>query len=74
MRRAIILLLDSFGIGALPDADKFGDAGTNTLYHIAENYNLELPNMTCLGLNAAAKLCNGESVPGLDDNVKGTGL
>ena len=36
MKRAFILVLDSFGIGALPDADKFGDAGANTLRHIAE--------------------------------------
>ena len=33
-KRAIILVLDSFGIGALPDAHKFGDVGSNTLGHI----------------------------------------
>ncbi len=74
MSRAIILLLDSFGIGALPDADKFGDVGTNTLGHIAENYNLKLPNMTRLGLNAAAKLATGKSVAGLSEDTKITGL
>ena len=36
MKRAIILMLDSFGIGATPDADQFGDAGANTLGHIAQ--------------------------------------
>ena len=36
MKRAIILMLDSFGIGATPDAEKFGDAGANTLGHIAQ--------------------------------------
>ena len=35
MKRAIILMLDSFGIGAAPDAERFGDAGANTLGHIA---------------------------------------
>ena len=36
MKRAIILMLDSFGIGATPDAEKFGDTGANTLGHIAQ--------------------------------------
>ena len=36
MKRAIILMLDSFGIGATPDAAAFGDAGANTLGHIAQ--------------------------------------
>ena len=36
MSRAFILLLDSFGLGALPDADQYGDTGANTFGHIAE--------------------------------------
>ncbi|HKL41201.1 MAG TPA: phosphopentomutase [Clostridia bacterium] len=36
-KRVIIFVLDSVGIGALPDAEKFGDIGVNTLGHIAEN-------------------------------------
>ncbi|MFA6409113.1 MAG: phosphopentomutase [Gammaproteobacteria bacterium] len=80
MNRAFILLLDSFGIGALPDAEKFGDKGTNTLLHIAERCAagqsdlpgkrqgaLRLPNLSRLGLNAAAKIATGQNVPGLDD-------
>ena len=35
MARAIILVLDSFGIGATADADSFGDAGSDTFGHIA---------------------------------------
>ena len=35
-RKAIILVLDSAGIGALPDADQYGDAGANTWQRIAE--------------------------------------
>lgn len=80
MKRAFILLLDSFGIGALPDADKFDNAGANTLMHIAEycaegkaDINgvrkgpLNLPNLVSLGLGEAAKECNGRIVPGFAD-------
>lgn len=87
MKRTIILLLDSFGIGAMPDADKFGDAGTNTLLHIAEKCAegkanmtglrqgpLKLPNLTKLGLEAAAQACANKPIPGLDHNVSPTGL
>ncbi len=36
MPRAIILVLDSLGVGATPDAGSFGDSGADTLGHIAE--------------------------------------
>lgn len=49
-RRVIFIVLDSVGCGALPDAAKFGDAGTNTLGHISESVGLALPNMAALGL------------------------
>lgn len=71
MKRGFILLLDSFGIGALPDADKFNDAGANTLRHIAEKYSvLKLPNLTRLGLNAAVTECNGTPIPAVKENVQ----
>ena len=35
-KRAIILVMDSFGLGATPDAVRFGDEGADTLGHIAE--------------------------------------
>ncbi|OGT36889.1 MAG: phosphopentomutase [Gammaproteobacteria bacterium RIFCSPHIGHO2_12_FULL_37_14] len=84
MPRAFIIMLDSFGLGATPDANKYGDAGANTLLHIAEYCQqgkadqinirsgpLSLPNLTRLGLNAAAKLAkqNNISIPGLDTPV-----
>lgn len=51
MRRAIILVLDSVGIGELPDADLYGDVGSNTLGNIAKVAGgLNLPNMGRLGL------------------------
>ncbi len=50
-RRAIIIVLDSVGIGALPDAADYGDAGTNTLAHVAEAVGgLRLPNLAAMGL------------------------
>ncbi|MGA7675869.1 MAG: phosphopentomutase [Rhizomicrobium sp.] len=64
--RAIIVVLDSFGIGAAPDAERFGDAGANTFGHIAEacaggkivrggrRGPLDIPNLLSLGLGLAA--------------------
>ena len=79
MTRAFILMLDSFGLGATKDAAKYGDAGADTLRHIAEfcaagkadqagvrRGPLSLPNLTRLGLNGAAMLSGqGVSIPGL---------
>jgi len=51
--RALLLVLDSVGIGAAPDAAEYGDAGANTLGHILELVpNLALPNLRSLGLGA----------------------
>ena len=65
MSRAFILLLDSFGLGATPDAVKYNDLGANTFGHIASwavanGAPLHLPNMEKLGLAAAAKLACGQ--------------
>ena len=50
-RRVILFLLDSVGVGALPDAEKYGDAGTATIQHTLEgNPGLTLPNLERLGL------------------------
>lgn len=49
--RAIIIVLDSLGVGELPDAERYGDAGSNTLAHTAEAVDgLRLPNLQRLGL------------------------
>lgn len=51
LERVTVIVLDSVGIGELPDAAEFGDAGSNTLGHIAEASNgIVLPNMEKLGL------------------------
>jgi phosphopentomutase len=63
MKRAVILVLDSFGIGATADARRFGDVGSNTLGHVAEfransGNPLRIPHLARLGLlNAARESC-----------------
>ena len=49
-KRVFIIVIDSLGIGAMPDADRFGDAGADTLGHIAETAGLRIPNLCRLGL------------------------
>ncbi|WP_114767227.1 phosphopentomutase [Vibrio rhodolitus] len=82
MKRAFILVLDSFGIGATADADKFGDVGSDTLGHIAEQCDkgladndqrsgmLQLPNLSKLGLAMAHKESTGSFAPGLDADAE----
>src|SRR5579863_1795930 len=48
--RVILVVLDSLGIGAQPDAADWGDAGRDTLGHIAEHYPLKIPSFQRLGL------------------------
>src|SRR5438309_4909130 len=48
--RIVWVVLDSVGLGALPDADQYGDAGRNTLGHIARSRPLAIPNLVGLGL------------------------
>ncbi len=49
--RVFLLVLDGFGVGAMPDAEKFGDAGSNTFGHILEKHpDLPLYNMQKMGL------------------------
>lgn len=84
MPRAILLILDSVGIGGAPDADAYGDVGSNTVGHIAEFAAagkadreglragpLNVPNMDALGLGAAIKLSTGVLPPNLSATPKG---
>lgn len=79
MARAFILVLDSVGIGSAPDAAAYGDAGADTVGHIAEycarreadreglrSGPLRLPNLVALGLGEACRLATGRVPPGLD--------
>ncbi len=82
MKRAIICVLDSFGIGATADAAKFGDVGSDTLGHIAEQCakgaadngdrcgELTLPNLSKLGLGKAAEESTGRFPQGLDADAE----
>lgn len=81
MKRAFILVLDSFGIGETADAPQFGDVGADTLGHIADQCAkgeannvdrqgpLTLPNLSKLGLAMAHKESTGRFAPGLDANA-----
>ena len=49
-RRVILVVLDSVGIGEMPDAAAFGDAGRDTLGHVAASRPLKIPTLVRLGL------------------------
>lgn len=75
MKRAVILLLDSFGIGATEDAAKYGDVGANTFAHIADycamhGKKLTIPNLSRLGLVAAANASAGKKISSVDEILK----
>jgi phosphopentomutase len=66
VRRAFLIVMDSLGIGGAPDAADFGDAGANTLAHIAAAVGgLRLPVLDGLGLGAALRLASGAAAAGL---------
>lgn len=71
MPRAILIVLDSVGIGGAPDAERYRDAGADTLGNIARwraasaAGPLGLPNLDRLGLGAASALASGHRPPGL---------
>lgn len=77
MARAFLVVMDSAGCGGAPDAAEFGDAGSNTIGHIAQacaagraetgrSGPLRMPHLDALGLGAAVKLASGLDAPGLD--------
>jgi phosphopentomutase len=61
--RVIWIVLDSVGIGPLPDADYYGDAGRSTLGHIAESRRLQIPTLVDLGLANIVPLKHLSPVP-----------
>ena len=66
MPRAIVLVLDSLGIGAAADAERFGDAGADTLGHVAAaRGGLNIPNLAELGLVHAHRASTGLDLPEL---------
>ena len=67
MKRIFLIVLDSFGIGAMPDAAAFGDIGVNTLASCASSPKLDIPNMIAAGLGNI----DGVSCIGKTDAPKG---
>ena len=68
MTRALLVVLDSLGIGAAPDAARFGDAGADTFGHILAACRPDLPNLRALGLHAAHALAHGRA-PAADERA-----
>ncbi len=64
MARAFVLVMDSFGIGATPDAVRFGDTGADTWGHIRAAHAPHVPNLVRLGLDAAHATATGASYAG----------
>ncbi|HUA03470.1 MAG TPA: phosphopentomutase [Solirubrobacteraceae bacterium] len=65
MRRAAVVVLDACGVGELPDAAAYGDAGSNTLVHLAEQVGgLRLPSLERLGLGSIVPVAGVAPVVG----------
>jgi phosphopentomutase len=65
--RITLIVLDGAGIGAMPDAPEWGDAGSDTLGHICESREVRLPNLQGLGLGNIRPLASVEAI----DNPRG---
>ncbi|OHE30867.1 MAG: phosphopentomutase [Tenericutes bacterium GWC2_39_45] len=61
-QRIFLIVLDSLGIGEAPDAKDYNDLGSNTIGHIAESMDLNLPNLKSLGYGNIAPIKNVEAV------------
>jgi phosphopentomutase len=79
MTRAFVLVLDSLGVGGAPDAADFGDAGADTLGHIAQRCaagdadragarrgELQVPHLRSLGIGEACRAATGRVPPGME--------
>lgn len=62
-RRVVLVVLDSLGVGAMPDAAEWGDAGADTLGHLAAHTPLDIPHLRAMGL---ANLHRVPGVPPVD--------
>ncbi|MEG1426472.1 MAG: phosphopentomutase [Oscillospiraceae bacterium] len=63
MKRVFVIVLDAFGIGALPDAAEFGDVGSHTLRSCTGSVKLQIPNLKKLGLFNIDGVGCGEKEP-----------
>jgi phosphopentomutase len=62
-RRVIVIVMDSVGIGELPDAAAYGDEGSNTLGNISAHVRLQLPTLSALGLTRLVALRDQPAPP-----------
>ncbi|MEO5819469.1 MAG: phosphopentomutase [Vicinamibacteraceae bacterium] len=62
-RRVIVIVMDSVGIGELPDAGAYGDEGSNTLGNISAHVHLQLPTLSALGLSRLVSLRDQPAPP-----------
>lgn len=82
MSRAFIIVLDSLGVGGAPDAERYGDAGSDTLGHIAKRCaegdadrsglrrgELQLPTLASLGLGECCRVATGTVAQSLDTST-----
>lgn len=65
MKRIFWVVLDSVGAGCLPDADRYGDAGANTLGHIIQQADPSLPHMAEMGLGLIPGVGGAKPVKGV---------
>ena len=61
-KKAILIVLDSVGIGELPDAANYGDKGADTLGHIINTCHPQIPNMMQMGLGNIDQISFGGAV------------
>ncbi len=70
MKRALLIVLDSVGIGHAPDGADFGDEGANTLDHIRKAVpEFRIPNLDAAGMAHAEALAAGNSIPDSNTNM-----
>lgn len=62
-KRIFLIVLDSLGIGAMPDSAHYGDAGANTLKSIRASHKYHTPNLDNLGLCNVRGVCGGVAAP-----------
>jgi phosphopentomutase len=65
--RVTLIVLDGVGVGEMPDAAEWGDAGSDTIGHVCATRKLEIPHLVALGLSAV------RSLPGFPESTTGSG-
>ena len=63
MPRAIVIVMDSVGVGELPDADRYGDRGSNTVGNVARHVPLRVPTLRRLGLSTIVDIGGDRPAP-----------